>query len=804
MKNQLLRCGVAFVDALAANGDTPLHVAMRLSDENRCLIITKLLVEAGCSPHECDADNRPPIYAAVARGFVSVVEYLLSQDVPLPSRILFTALQSTVVKRVEMIRLLVSKGANVHVLNPDGDTLLHANMRSLNRSVCLEIAEMLIDIGCDPLVRNLHGQIPLQIAAKQGHHEAVNYLLSFSSSLGISSLLKGDPAAQVPILRSLLGHADGLRFQLKEEDRVFQGVRPFIDNKDQCLELAKIFIGVADDRFARIPGGECFFDIATRRGFNKVVEYLTSKTVPLPPAILFTALRHQVWMIPSLIRNGANLHVCDDNGDTLVHVSVSILTEYQCRRTTELLVKAGCDPFTLNSANQQPIQIAASRGFVSVVLYLLSRAFDIKVSLPLDLSKRDCLPLVYAVLKSTIGDDGECLRTMQLFSTAGCIPFALDADRETPLHIVISRGFTSIIDCLLSQDPPLPSGILFFAFALQSQPLNILYHGDPDKWIPIISSLVRKGANLGAQDPHQNTALHCAMRMTLEGHCLEATRIFIEAGCSTSVRNTGGELPIQVAVARRRSSVVEYLLSHNAPFPSDILFTVLRRKYDPVMVSLFVEHGADVSAISADGDTVLHVALAEPKPLFSDRRHALDAVNVLVRAGCNMHVCDALGRTPLKLARDRGYYEVGEYLQRASSSVSQSQSSFVPSHPPLQNPVSPPPGSTSPSLRTSSLLPVTPPPLYHSPQACPPPFGAPIHPPPPPLPQRPLLQLGDVRWVISGLLTPFSTRQTEPDNSGMISPHNITSLVACWFERQKWEDLLKLLFLIILLLLLLH
>ena len=702
------------VDVFAANGATPLHVAMRLPDENRRLTIAKLLIEAGCSPRGCDADNRPPIHIAVARGFVSVVEYLLSQDVPLPSRILFSALQCTVVKRVEMMRFLLSKGANAHVPNSDGDTLLHSNMRSLDSSVRLEIAEMLIGIGCDPSVRNLRGEIPFQIAAKQGHHDVVNYLRLFSSLLDVSSMLKIDPAAQIAILQLLLGHTDGLFFQLKEGDRVFQGTHPFIDDKNQCLELAKIFIGVADDRFACISGSAMFFEIAMRQGFGKVVEYLNSTSVPLalPPAILFTALRGQVSMIPSLIRSGANLHVCDDNGDTLVHVSVSILTEYQCRRATELLVEAGCDPFTPNSANQQPIQIAASRGFVSVVLYLLSPGFGVKGSLPLDLSKRDCLLLVYAVLKSTTGDEGECLRTMQLLSTAGCIPFALDAERKTPLHLIISREFTSIIDYLLSQDVPLPSGVLFFAFAVQSHRLNTPDEKDSDKWISIISSLVRKGADVHARDPHQNTPLHHAMRMGREGHCLEVTKIFIEAGCSTSVRNASGELPIQVAATCRQSSVVEYLLSHNAPFPSDILFTILRRIYDRVllkMLSLFIEHEADVSAISADGDTVLHVVLARSKPDLSDRHRASDIVNVLVRAGCNMHTRDALGRTPLELATARGYYEVAEYIRlQSDSSVSQSQYLFVPLHPPLRNPVSPPPGSTSPSLETSSLLPVTP------------------------------------------------------------------------------------------------
>ncbi|KAG8220369.1 ankyrin repeat-containing domain protein [Butyriboletus roseoflavus] len=286
----------------------------------------------------------------------------------------------------------------------------------------------------------------------------------------VSSLLKTDSAAQVAILRALLGHTDGLRFQFKEEDIVFHGVRPFLDDEDQCLELAKIFIGVTDDRFARISGSEMFFDIATRRGFNKVVEYLTSKAMPSPPTILFTALRHEVQMIPSLIRNGANLHERDENGDTLLHVAMSILTETQCRTITRLLVEAGCDPFMFNNADEQLIHIAISRGLFSVAAYLVSHAFDVKVSLRLDLSNRDYLQLLHAVLKSA-NAEGECLRTTQFLLETGCIPCGLDPDGEMPLHIAVSRGFTSIIDYLLSQDMPFPSDILLFA--LQSRPLKI-------------------------------------------------------------------------------------------------------------------------------------------------------------------------------------------------------------------------------------------------------------------------------------------------------------------------------------------
>lgn len=177
-----LICRTAIVNSLAANGDTSLHVAMRLPYENQCLIITKLLVEAGCSPCERDADDKPPVHIAVLRGFISVGEYFLSQDVPLPSRILFAALQATpTLKRANMTRLLISKGANVHALSPEGNLLLHVAVRSPDRSAFPEIVHILIYAGCNPSVRNLHGETPLQIAAKQGYNEAVKYMLLLSS-----------------------------------------------------------------------------------------------------------------------------------------------------------------------------------------------------------------------------------------------------------------------------------------------------------------------------------------------------------------------------------------------------------------------------------------------------------------------------------------------------------------------------------------------------------------------------------------------------------------------------------------------
>ena len=570
------------MNAIATNGDTPLHLAMKLSDENKCLILTKLLVEAGCTPSELDADDKPPIQVAVTRGFVSVVEYLLSRDVRLPSRILFASLQVPVVKRVEMIRLLISKEANVHALHPDGDTLLHVNVRSPDSSVCLEITKRLVDAGCNPLARDIRGETALDIAAKQLHHEVVNYLIPFSSSSDVLSLLQ-DPAKQASIWYSLICNTENLRFRPEENKKVLQVVEQFTDDEDKCLELAMTFTGDAGGFFARRFGSTKLFDVAASRGFSKVVEFFCSQAVPLPPAFLFTALRYRLSMVPLLICKGADVHVRDETGGTLLHVAVSILEETQCRATAQVLVEAGCDPFALNSDDKQAIHIAVYKGFLSVAEYLLSHYFNTSTSLLPDLlstalrmyGKKYSMVrllvnhganvsyiapngdhLLHVLLRSTGEED--CFEITTMLFEAGCSMSAPNARGETPLHIAISRGFASVVDYLLLHNVPLPSDILFFTLHVR-----FLFEEHASKWTSMITSLVHKGADIHARS-NGNTLLHSAMWIAPENLCLEVTKLFVEVGCDPHARGPAGLTPLELATTKGYSDVAEFLRRHSS------------------------------------------------------------------------------------------------------------------------------------------------------------------------------------------------------------------------------------------------
>ena len=283
-------------------------------------------------------------------------------------------------------------------------------------------------------------------------------------------------------------------------------------------------------------------------------------------------------MVPLLICKGADVHAREDSGDTLLHVAMSILEETQCFPTTQALVEAGCDPLAVNSANKQPIDIAVSQGFLSVAEYLLSHSSNTLVSIPPNLllialrcreasSKVQLLMnhggtipyedhLVH-VLSGSIEED-ECLQATQMLCQAGHSFVAPDA----VLHIAITRRFTSVVDYLLSRNVPLPSDILFFA--LRSRFSDVFNDRTTIKWIPLITLLVHKGADIHARDPDGNTILQRAIWIARARECLELTKIFTEAGCDTRARDHMGRTPLELATARGYSEVAEYLRRRTA------------------------------------------------------------------------------------------------------------------------------------------------------------------------------------------------------------------------------------------------
>lgn len=74
----------------------------------------------------------------------------------------------------QIVKLLLKRGANFHIIDNDGDTPLHWSC--LDGSI--DIVQFLIDKGCDIHKRNNDGKTPLMLACEKGHLGAVHRLIA--------------------------------------------------------------------------------------------------------------------------------------------------------------------------------------------------------------------------------------------------------------------------------------------------------------------------------------------------------------------------------------------------------------------------------------------------------------------------------------------------------------------------------------------------------------------------------------------------------------------------------------------------
>ncbi|KAF8557491.1 ankyrin, partial [Imleria badia] len=125
------------------------------------------LAQIGCDTSS--AFNETYLRHAVSAGHISTVKLILALNIPMPPDIILDASQNGS-SNSEMIHLFLSRGCDVDVVSPDGDTALHFIVKSrLPEDDCLQSVQVLIDAGCNPSTANLVGETALHLAASLGY-----------------------------------------------------------------------------------------------------------------------------------------------------------------------------------------------------------------------------------------------------------------------------------------------------------------------------------------------------------------------------------------------------------------------------------------------------------------------------------------------------------------------------------------------------------------------------------------------------------------------------------------------------------
>ncbi|KAF8546796.1 ankyrin [Imleria badia] len=376
-------------DALFAILCSPLPMVCVLSlDEDQAMEVAKFLVGTGCNPFKHNAQGKTSLDLALDRKFYLLADFLLSTVKLHPPDTPFSILHSTLptVWKAQKICSVIYQGTDVSRLSADGNSLLHATVLSLDDLHGLDVAQLLVDAGCNPFKCNVEGKTPFDLALHRKSTLLAAYLLS--------TVNLPPPNTPFSILHSALPaiwRAQTVCFLVENgadvhgcsDDGNTLHTTVLSLDETQALMVAKILVGSGCDPSARNKWGETALHIAARKGCISVVEDMLSLDQSLPDDILFSVLK---WpdqdllpMLCMLIKRGAKTHLLQAmNRNNLLHVAMSsysvnssIFGTSGMRMVVETLVDGGCKASAPNSRGHTPLHFAVATGCVSVVEYLL-------------------------------------------------------------------------------------------------------------------------------------------------------------------------------------------------------------------------------------------------------------------------------------------------------------------------------------------------------------------------------------------------------------------------------------------------
>lgn len=156
------------INAMLPNGQYPLHVA---ADKGR-FVMVKTLLKHGAAIDQSSQQGDSPLDLAILGGRTQVAELLLAQGAQLdPSGLLLKAAAAGTTDR-DVIRFLISRGADTEQRDSSGDTPLLIAIRQDNH----RLATHLVNQGADINVTDRAGQSALSLARQLQFPELIRLL----------------------------------------------------------------------------------------------------------------------------------------------------------------------------------------------------------------------------------------------------------------------------------------------------------------------------------------------------------------------------------------------------------------------------------------------------------------------------------------------------------------------------------------------------------------------------------------------------------------------------------------------------
>ena len=676
------------VDAYLVAEDSLLYAILHPCSQEDALETAKLLIDR-CNPLKANSLREAILRIAVRCGLVSVARYLLSFGISPSPDLLDVALGWC---DASMVVCLLESGPRVYAQTTFRGPVLYTVLKRLRHREehALKAAKLLVGYDCNPLGANPSGETPLHIAVQNGLLSVAQYLLSLgiSPSPDLLHLAVKSETQQVtvPMVNCILEYGADVHFRTVAGDSVLHSALLSLRDDDCALQIAKLLVAHGCNPFEASPSEGTLLYIAVKRGLVSVVKYLLSLGISpsVSPDLLLVPLRSSIQglkilpMINCLLENGANVHVRAADGEPLLHTLLSSTWQDNTLQIAEALVSHGCDPLEANLSGKTPLRITVERRLVPVARYFLSLGISpspdllhaalrwkdgqIKTQMVvclLEYITDVCIctangePLLHTLLSST-QDEEYAVQTAEALVSRGCDPLEANPSGKTPLRIAVERRLVVVARYFLS---------------LGISPSPDLLH-TALRWMDgrikkqMVVCLLEHITDVCICTANGEPLLHTLLSWTWdEEYAAQTAEALISRGCDPLETNPSGKTPLRIMVERGFFSGAQYLLSLGISPSPDLLHIVSglqgRGKKDKLlMIISLLRSGVDVHARIENEDPVLHTTLLSS----GDDDYALQTAKVLIDYGCDPLEASSSGKTPLRIAVERSFLSVAQYL----------------------------------------------------------------------------------------------------------------------------------------------
>ncbi|RXM27791.1 Serine/threonine-protein phosphatase 6 regulatory ankyrin repeat subunit B [Acipenser ruthenus] len=574
---------------------TPLHRAVASRSEDA----VRVLIRHSADVNARDKSWQAPLHVAAANKALRCAEVIiipLLSSVNVSDRGGRTALHHAVLNgHVEMVNLLLEKGANINAFDKKDRSALHwaAYMGHL------EVVSLLINHGAEISCKDKRGYTPLHAAASNGQLGVVKHLLNLSVEIDEANAF-GNTALHI-------GCFNG-------QDAVVSELIDYGANVNQPNNKGFTPLHFA----AASTHGALCLEFLVNNGADVNMQSRDGKS-PLH----MTAVHGRFTRSQTLIQNGGEIDCVDKDGNTPLHIAA--------RHGHELLINTlitnGADSTKRGIHGMFPLHLAALKAHSDCCRKLLSSGFEIDTP---DSFGRTCLHAAAA------GGNVDCVK---LLLSSGADFNKKDKCGRTPLHYSAASRHFQCIETLVSTGTSVNAADDWGRCALH---------------YAAASDLDRKrrgilGETHGAVEENEGSQEEREKEASL---CLE---FLLQNEANPSIRDKQGYSAVHYAAAYGHRHCLELLLdrAHSSPedsgSPGGVRSPLHLAAYHghAQALDVLLQSVSDLDAVDEGGRTPLSLAAL--------RGHA-ECVEALLSQGASVNVTEkSRGRTPVHLAAMNGH-----------------------------------------------------------------------------------------------------------------------------------------------------